>query len=74
VTRHLELGDFEGLLFIDPDPTLRQVEHLGFAHVDLQAMVEQFALDPLFVLVALRQVVGTAADQQGAAQRSAPEA
>jgi hypothetical protein len=32
---------------------LRQFQHFGLADIDLQAVVEQFALDPLLVLAAL---------------------
>jgi len=38
-----------------------------------QAVIEQFALDPLLVLAALRHLIGAAADQQGAAQGGAPQ-
>jgi hypothetical protein len=52
-TGDFELGDFEGLLLVDLYPALRQLQHLGLADIDLQAVVEQFALDPLLVLAAL---------------------
>ncbi|MOA32688.1 hypothetical protein D3C78_1539300 [compost metagenome] len=64
----LELGDFEGLLLVDADAPLWQFQHLGVTHLDLQAVVEQFALDALFVFAALRQMIGAAADEEGAAQ------
>jgi hypothetical protein len=67
-----ELGDFEGLLFVNAHAPLRQLQHLGLADIDLQAVVEQLALDPLLVLAALGHLVGAAADQQGAAQ-AAPQ-
>ena len=53
VTGDFELGDFEGLLLVDPHPALRQLKHLGLADIDLQAVIEQFALDTFLVLAAL---------------------
>jgi hypothetical protein len=38
---------------VNANPALRQLQHLGLADIDLQAVVEQFALDPLLVLAAL---------------------
>ncbi|AMS13972.1 hypothetical protein A3218_06585 [Pseudomonas chlororaphis] len=73
-TRDFELGDFEGLLLVDAYPALRQLKHLRFTDIDLQAVIEQFALDTFLVLAALRHLVGTAAEQQGAAQGGATEA
>ncbi|MNY42768.1 hypothetical protein D3C86_1776880 [compost metagenome] len=67
MTAHFELGDLEGLLLVDADASLREFQHLWVAHVDLQAVVEQFALDTFFVFAALRQMVGAAADEEGAA-------
>ena len=74
VARDFEFGDFERLLLVDFHPTLRQLKHLGLADIDLQAVIEQFALDTFLVLAALRHVIGTAADQQGAAQGGTTEA
>ncbi len=53
MTRDFELGDFESLLLVDFHPTLRQLKHLGLADIDLQAVIEQFALDTFLVLAAL---------------------
>lgn len=66
--RHLELGDLEGLLVVDPDPALRQFEHIGLADIDLQGVFEQLPLDALLMLATLRQLVGAAAQQKAAAQ------
>ncbi|MNI07702.1 hypothetical protein D3C73_607150 [compost metagenome] len=74
MARDFELGDFEGLLLVDFHPALRQLKHLGLTNIDLQAVIEQFALDTFLVLAALRHVIGTAADQQGAAQGGTTEA
>ncbi|MNH70426.1 hypothetical protein D3C73_225570 [compost metagenome] len=52
-TRHFELGDFEGLLLVDLYASLRQLKLLRLTDIDLQAVVEQLSLDPLFVLAAL---------------------
>ncbi|MNH38654.1 hypothetical protein D3C79_997260 [compost metagenome] len=49
----LELGDFKSLLLVDFHPALRQLKHLGLANIDLQAVIEQFALDTFLVLAAL---------------------
>ena len=73
MTGDIELGDLEGLLFIDAHTPLRQLKHGWRAHIDLQAVGEQFALDAFLVLAALRHVIGTAAQQQGAAHGGAPE-
>jgi len=37
-------------------------------------VIEQFAVDPLFVFAALRQMIGATADEQTAAQRGTREA
>ncbi|MNP28754.1 hypothetical protein D3C76_1217390 [compost metagenome] len=50
---NLELGDFESLLLVDFHPALRQLKHLGLTDIDLQAVIEQFALDTFLVLAAL---------------------
>ncbi|MNG23718.1 hypothetical protein D3C84_1083560 [compost metagenome] len=73
-TGDFELGDLEGLLFVDPYPALRQLKHLRLTDIDLQAVIEQFALDTLLVFTALRHLIGAAADQQGAAQGGTTEA
>src|SRR5690606_4552927 len=41
------------------------------AYVDLQAVIEQATLEALLVLAALRQLVGAAAEEEGAAQGGA---
>jgi hypothetical protein len=71
-TGDFELGDFEGLLLVNAHAALRQLQHLGLADIDLQAVFEQLALDALLVVAALGHLVGAAADQQGAAQCGAP--
>ncbi|MNQ99709.1 hypothetical protein D3C85_1154590 [compost metagenome] len=71
--RDLEFGDFEGLLFLEPHTTLRQLKYLGLTDIDLQAVIEQLALDALLVLAALGHMVGATAEKQGAAQCGAPE-
>jgi hypothetical protein len=54
-------------LFIDAYTTLRQLKHCWRTNIDQKAMGEEFSLDAFLVLAALRHVVGTAAQQQGAA-------
>jgi len=44
-------------------PPLGQLQYLGLPHVDLQAVAQQFAFDTLFVLAALRQMVGAASEK-----------
>ncbi|MNF55251.1 hypothetical protein D3C84_367060 [compost metagenome] len=53
VTSDFVLGDFESLLLVNFHPPLRQLKHLGLADIDLQAVIEQFALDTFLVLAAL---------------------
>ena len=67
----LEIGDFEGFLFLHANTPLGQFEYLWFAELDAQAMVEQFAFGARFVLAALRQVIGAAAKQKRRAERGA---
>ncbi|MCY1364953.1 hypothetical protein D9M69_517810 [compost metagenome] len=53
VTRDFVFGDFESLLLVDFHPPLRKLKHLGLTDIDLQAVIEQFALDTFLVLAAL---------------------
>ncbi|MNF16542.1 hypothetical protein D3C80_2196050 [compost metagenome] len=53
---------------------MRQLKHLRLTDIDLKAVIEQFSLDALLVLAALRHLIGAAADQQGAAQGGTTEA
>lgn len=39
-TGDFEFGDLEGLLLVNANPALRQLQHFGFAYIDLQAVVE----------------------------------
>src|SRR5690606_34534228 len=72
--RHFESRDLVALLIMHADMALRQLQHLGFAGVDLQLVIQQFAFDSLLMLAALRQLVGAAAEEEGAAQGGADEA
>ncbi|MCY1410856.1 hypothetical protein D9M71_262330 [compost metagenome] len=71
---HLERGDLEGLLLLDAHTALRQLELQRSTGVDLQAVVEQLALDPLLEFAALGQLVGTTGEEHGAAQGGAGKA
>jgi len=63
VTGDLERRHLEHLLFLHAHPPLGQLQYLGLPHVDLQAVAQQFAFDTLFVLAALRQMVGAASEK-----------
>ena len=68
MTADFELGHVEGFLLQDAHAALGQFEDLGFADINLQAVREQFALDALLMFAALRQLIGAAAEQQGATE------
>ncbi|MCY1546581.1 hypothetical protein D9M68_825840 [compost metagenome] len=54
--------------------TLRQLQHARLTHVDLQAVVQQFALDALLMFAALRQLIGATTEKDSAAECGADEA